>query len=465
MHKLRRPTAIVQVEGEDEIELVKSNEISSSSSEGDEYEIDIIEEATSLEIAEEGKEEPKSSSSSSIDVEVGTTEVMGPPKTGEMKEGDAAEPTNTVQKYISPDNNAKPSILEEKMNMLRSEMDKAEVLDPEKRMKMEKLFLQVEGAIHSDDATTITTLNSTTTINNEQSEAQSNSESTPQPNAFDHMRRTAVAITGGTLTAAGIVLIPCPIIPGCLVVYGGLAVLATEFDAAKNALDTVKEPLVKWLADDDEDAMTNDAKSENQHNSLTWENLIGHTPPDECNERKQDIDDDFMTLLHMKDKSGSGANDDVSSGQKGATDTAAAAAIRPLKPFLRKLLNLESAGPEPSKSNSKYIDTSDSKKELDKEENKQAEAHEADCTSPLSLGGCQPLSFDPGDDDDDNNEFTQIFCSDYGNKNLTQGQLLQRLQSDGSITLNTLANDGDEGIFSRQNTVSSIEEVGECLWT
>ena len=59
-------------------------------------------------------------------------------------------------------------------------------------------------------------------------------------------RKAGVAVVGGTVVAAGIVLIPLPG-PGTLIAAGGLAILATEFDWAQRRLDQVKDQVRKVL--------------------------------------------------------------------------------------------------------------------------------------------------------------------------------------------------------------------------
>lgn len=54
------------------------------------------------------------------------------------------------------------------------------------------------------------------------------------------MRRAAVAVLGGLLTLAGIVLLVLPG-PGFVLVAAGLAVLATEFAWAKKPLDYARD--------------------------------------------------------------------------------------------------------------------------------------------------------------------------------------------------------------------------------
>lgn len=95
-----------------------------------------------------------------------------------------------------------------------------------------------------------------------------------KPTALDRIRRNTVTVTGGTLTAAGFVLIPYSIVHGCLIIYGGLAVLATKFNFTKEALDEAKKPIERWLADNDDDVKGNgvvDSLEEERHNSSGWE--------------------------------------------------------------------------------------------------------------------------------------------------------------------------------------------------
>jgi uncharacterized protein (TIGR02611 family) len=64
-----------------------------------------------------------------------------------------------------------------------------------------------------------------------------------------HSRRAAIAIIGGLVVLIGIVMIPYPG-PGWLVVFAGLAILATEFDRAQRVLDYaggIYENWQRWL--------------------------------------------------------------------------------------------------------------------------------------------------------------------------------------------------------------------------
>ena len=59
------------------------------------------------------------------------------------------------------------------------------------------------------------------------------------------MKKVAIAIAGGLVVVLGIVLIPYPG-PGWLVVFAGLAILATEFPWARKVLDRARGFYDKW---------------------------------------------------------------------------------------------------------------------------------------------------------------------------------------------------------------------------
>lgn len=54
-----------------------------------------------------------------------------------------------------------------------------------------------------------------------------------------HTKRAFIGIVGGVVVLIGIILIPYPG-PGWLVVFAGLAILATEFAFAQRLLDTAE---------------------------------------------------------------------------------------------------------------------------------------------------------------------------------------------------------------------------------
>ena len=61
-----------------------------------------------------------------------------------------------------------------------------------------------------------------------------------------HSKKVLVAIVGGTVVLVGLVLIPYPG-PGWLVVFGGLAILATEFEFASKVLEVAKGKYTAWV--------------------------------------------------------------------------------------------------------------------------------------------------------------------------------------------------------------------------
>lgn len=62
-----------------------------------------------------------------------------------------------------------------------------------------------------------------------------------------NVKRVAIAIAGGAVLMVGIIAIPYPG-PGWLIVFTGLAILATEFAWARRALDFVKGKYDAWTA-------------------------------------------------------------------------------------------------------------------------------------------------------------------------------------------------------------------------
>lgn len=61
------------------------------------------------------------------------------------------------------------------------------------------------------------------------------------------IRRIAIGIGGGVVLVVGIVAIPYPG-PGWLIVFAGLAILATEFVWAQRVLDVAKGKYDQWQA-------------------------------------------------------------------------------------------------------------------------------------------------------------------------------------------------------------------------
>ncbi len=61
-----------------------------------------------------------------------------------------------------------------------------------------------------------------------------------------HSKKIAIGVVGGLVVLIGIVMIPYPG-PGWLVVFAGLAILATEFAFASRVLDYAKRKYDSWV--------------------------------------------------------------------------------------------------------------------------------------------------------------------------------------------------------------------------
>lgn len=317
-------------------------------------------------------------------------------------------------------------ILQEEMKDLRAEIEQTTDLDADKRCKMEALFYQVEGALKVNEEMIES---SSGVLHGEKAESPSNEFT---PSAVDHVRRTTVAITGGTLTIAGAALIPCPVIPGCLILYGGLLVLATEFDSAKKALNTIKEPIEKWLGDDDmEEDPKNAAEDENLCNSLLWEGLVGYSG-EKC---KNEIDDEFLAMMGMNRKK----ND-------GSVDSGKAKKKNPIKPYLRKLFTSMNSSMESESGKRNDGATDGRREESDCNRHKVVESNSSPCHGDIS--SCQMFAFDFEGDDDMKDERNDIN--------------FQRLRNRDDINAARL--------FSRQSTTLSRQSSSygygddDCLW-
>ena len=241
----------------------------------------------------------------------------------------------------------------------------------------------------------------------------------PDPSAADNIRRITVAIAGGTILSVGLVLIPFPIVPGSLIAYGGLMILATEFDSARKAIKTVKEPLSKWLADDEEEEV-------NATGDEGWRESILYKSNESGDGKWRDI------ILYKSNESRQTEDVDGANGRR--------AQIKAMKHFLRKVLMLDSA---------------DTNERRDAIESKQYGNYHTELAPPVSptchseLLGCGPFDYD---EHGDANEKTRMPRAG-----------IQRLDSDGSISLNAL-DTGNERLFSRQDTFGSSGNDSDCLW-
>ncbi|HEV7952089.1 MAG TPA: TIGR02611 family protein [Candidatus Saccharimonadales bacterium] len=63
--------------------------------------------------------------------------------------------------------------------------------------------------------------------------------------ALRHAKKASIGIVGGVIVLIGIIAIPYPG-PGWLIVFAGLAILATEFEWAQRLLDRVRGKYDAW---------------------------------------------------------------------------------------------------------------------------------------------------------------------------------------------------------------------------
>ncbi|KAL7515181.1 hypothetical protein ACHAXN_012516 [Cyclotella atomus] len=201
-------------------------------------------------------------------------------------------------------------ILRDIMHKLKDEMKRADDLDPDKRSELEQLLKRLESTMSQDDMWNVTN-------------APSSNDST-----YDNLRKPLVAAAGGTLVTAGAILVPVPIIPGALVIYAGLSVLATEFEVANQALDQMKKPLKEILAHE-EDA-TIRATRQIDSDLTSWIELIPRSSID-LHIHQQDIDEEFITLMQLA----------ADSTIVDEFDEATRKAKNEMKRWARNLLNLE----------------------------------------------------------------------------------------------------------------------------
>ena len=154
------------------------------------------------------------------------------------------------------------------------------------------------------------------------------------PSAIDTVRRAGVGIAGGTLVAAGAVFVAVPVIPGWIFAYAGGALLATEFEGAREIVEQVKVPMARMLADDDTDKKP---KPTTEGRGGEWEEMIGVR-----RESRSDLDSDFATMMKPRP--------DESEGDRKPTEMEAIfgdlgpvydEGSRKVRHFLKKALKLE----------------------------------------------------------------------------------------------------------------------------
>ena len=223
-------------------------------------------------------------------------------------------------------------ILHDIMDKLKEEMKRADDLDPEKKSELEQLLKRLESTMAQDDMWKVTKSSNIAAADN------------PVGDTYDSLRKPLVAAAGGTLVTAGAILVPVPIIPGALVIYAGLSVLATEFEVASQALDKMKEPLKEILAHE-EDAVAHKESNEIDVDLTLWSDLIPSS--ENLHLHESDIDKEFVSLMQVR----------ADPNSVDEFDDAARKAKNEMKRWARNLLNLD---PVESEETCPVVDTSPS---------------------------------------------------------------------------------------------------------
>lgn len=166
------------------------------------------------------------------------------------------------------------SSLQHQVFELKRYVMSAHHLHEDKRERMHVVLQKIESVITGKD---------------ERSEEMGENKNRNTMTMEEYYRKTKVGLTGGSLVTAGLVLIPAPVIPGILVVYGGLLVLASEFDSAKTAVEAIKVPMKELLKDEED---PNKGIYDCFH-MIMWEEMIGYAADPE-------LDEEFMAIMRMK---------------------------------------------------------------------------------------------------------------------------------------------------------------------
>ena len=195
-------------------------------------------------------------------------------------------------------------ILEDIMQKLKDEMKGADDMDAEKKGELQQLLQRLESTMSQTDMW----------------KAKDN-------DTYDNFRKPLVAAAGGTLVTAGAILVPVPVIPGALVIYAGLSVLATEFEVASQALDKMKEPLREILAHE-EDSLQKGFHNMEEH-TTSWIDLLPITQTLHLHDN--DIDQEFKSLIEVT----------VDQSNNDEFNEAARKTKNEMKRWARNLLNLE----------------------------------------------------------------------------------------------------------------------------
>lgn len=101
---------------------------------------------------------------------------------------------------------------------------------------------------------------------NDSNNGASETDSSNSKRKNERIKKAGVAVAGGALITAGIPLIPV-LCAGELMIIGGMALLATEFDGARNVLHKGREKLNQFASKDDERDESDDTNIHTKHES------------------------------------------------------------------------------------------------------------------------------------------------------------------------------------------------------
>mmetsp|Transcript_19201 Transcript_19201/g.31887 ORF Transcript_19201/g.31887 Transcript_19201/m.31887 type:complete len:244 (+) Transcript_19201:124-855(+) len=104
--------------------------------------------------------------------------------------------------------------------------DEWELVESEEKAQEIKVVKDDENDVVPAEATLI-----------EEPEVSQAPEEKPKESVKDWVRKTSIAVAGGTMVGVGLIMIPLPTPFGAVVAGGGMAVLGTEFPAAQRVLD------------------------------------------------------------------------------------------------------------------------------------------------------------------------------------------------------------------------------------
>ena len=62
-------------------------------------------------------------------------------------------------------------------------------------------------------------------------------------------RKVVVGVVGGTVTVAGLISMPLPVVPGTPILLAGLAILSIEFESVRKRTDRLRDRVRQAIAD------------------------------------------------------------------------------------------------------------------------------------------------------------------------------------------------------------------------